>query len=46
MIFVGFIDDRLGFHKEEHRAMQKKNPYFSEIIERLDKIENQLKKRK
>ena len=38
------IDDKLGFYREEHRATQKRNPYFAEILERLDNIEKQIKK--
>ena len=44
MIFFGYMDDKLGFHREEHRAVAQKNPYFVEIIDRLEKIEQDIKK--
>ncbi|HII71141.1 TPA: hypothetical protein HA265_00100 [Candidatus Woesearchaeota archaeon] len=44
MIFLGYIEDKAGFHREEHREITKRNPVFSEIIERLDNIESQIKK--
>ena len=43
MIFVGYLDHRLGFHREEARMSSARNPYFEEIVERLDKIERKLK---
>jgi len=46
MLVVGYLDDKLGFHKEEHLVSQKRNPYFQDIVERLDKIEKELKKKK
>lgn len=48
MIFFGYLEDKAGFHREEARAETMRNPYFKEIIERLDRIEKKLnlKKRK
>ncbi len=44
MIFFGYLEDRAGFYREEVREAAKRNPYFKEILERLDKIEKKLKK--
>lgn len=46
MILFGYIEDKAGFYREEVRASGLRNPYFKEIIERLDKIEKEIKKRK
>jgi hypothetical protein len=43
-ILFGYIEDRLGFYKEEQRTTQSRSPYFNEIVERLDKIEKNLDK--
>lgn len=39
MMFIGYLDHRLGFHREESRIASQRNPYFEEIIERLERIE-------
>ncbi|NQU79396.1 hypothetical protein HQ545_06535 [Candidatus Woesearchaeota archaeon] len=44
MMIVGYLDYKLGFHREESRVVTERNPYFKEIIERLDKIEQKIKK--
>ena len=46
MILVGYMDYKLGFHREEMRTVSSRNPYFNEIIERLDRVEKELKKKK
>lgn len=46
MVLIGYIDDRLGFYREEHKAVSGRNPYLVEIIERLDKIEKDIKRLK
>jgi len=46
MILFGYLEDRAGFYREESRESAKRNPYFREILERLDKIERALKKSK
>ena len=49
MVLIGYIDDKLGFYREEHREVSRRNPYLVEIIERLDKIEkglNTIKKKR
>ena len=45
MVFFGYLEDRAGFYREEAREAAKRNPYFKEILERLDRIEKKLKKR-
>ena len=42
MLIFGYIEDKAGFHMEESRAAAEKNPYFSEIIQRLEKIEKKI----
>lgn len=44
MILFGYLEDKAGFYREESRAAGKRNPYFREILERLDKIDKDLKK--
>ena len=44
MVFFGYLEDKAGFYREEVKETAKRNPYFKEIVERLDKIEKQLKK--
>ena len=46
MIFFGYLEDRAGFHREEIRHVAKRNPLMNEILERLDRIEKKLEKKK
>ncbi|MFC1754980.1 hypothetical protein ACFL96_16575 [Thermoproteota archaeon] len=46
MVLVGYMDYKLGFHREESRIVSKRNPYMEEIVERLERIENQLSKKR
>ncbi len=43
MMLVGFMDHKLGFHREESRIVSKRNPYFDDIISRLERIERKRK---
>ena len=43
LTFLGYIEDKLGFHKLELYASQKRNPQLNEIIEKLENIEVKLK---
>lgn len=43
LLIFGYLEDRLGFYQEEARAQAKRNPYFKEINDRLERIENKLK---
>lgn len=44
MIVFGYFEDRAGFHREEIHEIAKKNPVYSEILERLDRIEKKMVK--
>jgi hypothetical protein len=44
MFLFGYLEDRFGFHTQEQRAKQSRSPYFKEILNRLDKIEQKLEK--
>ncbi len=46
MILVGYLDYRFGFHREEMRARSEQNPYMGEILERLDRIEKKVNKKR
>ena len=46
MILFGYIEDKAGFHREEQREITKRNPYFEDIVNRLERIENKLGKEK
>ena len=43
MILLGYIEDRAGLYREESRAASARNPYFKEILERLNTIEKDVK---
>ena len=43
MIIVGAIDNKLGFHREEAARSRERDPYFQEVIARLERIEGKLK---
>ena len=42
MMFLGYLEDKVGLYREESRAAGSRNPYFKEIIDRLTKIEKDL----
>ena len=46
MVFFGYLEDRAGFHREEIREITKRNPVLNEILERLDRIEKKLGKKR
>lgn len=43
MILFGYIEDWAGFHREEVHTIAKRNPYFDDIVKRLERIEKKLK---
>jgi len=45
MMLFGYIEDKAGFHMEETRALAEKNPYFKDIVERLERIESKIRKK-
>ena len=44
LIVLGYLDYRFGFHSEEQKISAERNPYMTDIIKRLDSIEEKLKK--
>ena len=44
MILFGFIEDKLGFYRQEQRTSQSRSPYLNEIVQRLDNIEKKVDK--
>lgn len=44
IIFVGYLEDKLGFFKTEVQASQMRNPQLMEVLERLDRIEKKINK--
>ena len=42
LVLFGFLEDRLGFYSQEQRTTQSRNPYMTDIIERLDRIEEKI----
>jgi hypothetical protein len=45
MILLGYLEDKLGFYDEENKLVSEKNPYFTEIMDRLDRIERKISKK-
>ena len=45
LIFFGYLEDRAGFHREEAHELAKKNPVYTDILERLERIEKKLEKK-
>ena len=46
MFLFGYLEDKLGFYRQEQKTTQSRSPYLLEIVERLDKIEKKLDKKK
>ena len=46
MVLFGFIEDKLGFYREEQKTTQSRSPYMNEIIERLERLETKIDKMK
>jgi hypothetical protein len=44
MILFGYLEDKAGIYREESRAQSSRNPYFKDIIDKLDSIEKDIKK--
>ena len=42
LVFIGYIEDKLGFFREEQKVHGVRNPQLTEIIERLDRIEKKI----
>ena len=39
----GWLEDKLGFHELEKKHVEDRNPYLREILERIKKIEKNIK---
>jgi hypothetical protein len=46
MVLFGFLEEKLGFYGEEQKVAYSRNPYMQDIVERLDRIERKLAKKK
>ena|SRR3989339_724178 len=46
MISFGYLEERFGFFSEEQKVSGLKNPHTREILERLERIEKKLEKKK
>jgi hypothetical protein len=44
MFVFGYIEDKLGFYRQEQKETQDRNPYMKDIVDRLEKIEKKLEK--
>ena len=44
MVVLGYLEDKFGFFEEETRVTAKRNPYFSQILEKLEDIDKRIKK--
>lgn len=44
MVLLGYLDCRYGFFKAEQEHTGKQNPYLLDIVDKLDEINNRLKK--
>ena len=44
MIFLGYLEDKAGMYREESRASSSRNPYLTDIISRLERIEKGIKR--
>lgn len=42
MFLFGFLEDKLGFYKQEQKATQSRSPYFKQILEKLDRLEEKV----
>jgi hypothetical protein len=42
MLFFGYLEDKAGVFREESKASATRNPYFKEILEKLNKIDKDI----
>ena len=43
MLLFGYLEDKLGFYRQEQRTTQSRSPYMREMLDRLENIEKKLK---
>ncbi len=41
-LFVGWVDDKIGFHREEARTAASKNPMMVELMETISRLEKKV----
>ncbi|MFA6088472.1 MAG: hypothetical protein WC755_01285 [Candidatus Woesearchaeota archaeon] len=46
LVFIGYLEDKLGFFEQENKAINERVPQTQEILKRLDRIEEKLSKKK
>lgn len=44
MFILGYIEDKLELFNEENRIVSEKNPYFTDISKKLERIEDKINK--
>lgn len=44
LVTLGYIEDRLGFYRTEQEAITRRNPQIQEILNRLDTIDNRIRR--
>ena len=44
LIFVGYMDNKLGFYSAEVMAINKRNPVQNKMFKRFDELEERLKR--
>lgn len=44
MIFFGYVEDKLGFYRQEKGATESRSPNWQRLFNRLEKIEKRLEK--
>ena len=42
LILFGFIEDKLGFHREEKKLNEDRSPYVKELFKRMDRLERKI----
>jgi len=42
LVVFGYVEDRLGFHREEKRAQESKSPYMKNVVKRLERMEKKI----
>jgi len=42
LILFGFIEDKLGFHREEKKLHEERSPYVKELFKRMDRLERKI----
>lgn len=42
MLLFGFLEDKYGFYALEQKTTQSRNPFWSEMMEKLDHIEKRI----